>query len=485
MANARAPHWLTRAGNQRWLLPATAAAIIAVVIVAAPDPPCREASPCGPDAPGNLMLGLFAVLPVLHRVHLGFASAMVVVAPVALFAYDLSRPDGDVALWGYLLLAGLVAGYLRLAGFAALPATARPPRRADWRRPSASAVFVVIVLLGAALACVAFSVERQERADAQQRAAQVLSATVRSHYGSEEIELDLPGDRPSILVMVYDADDYPVGSTTRIAVDDRGLRQLLAEPYDASPWYALASMLATVGVGLGWRAVRPAEPARAATDRRWGTTGRRRPGQDSADQDGIWAILTSRSARQGWADLGRWEPGVFAVGVAGALIVGIIRREALLVGLLDVGCSDTGCQPTVLAALGWAIIGLPMLVIVTAYLLGDISRVTIWVCFAAVAVLTLGLTIMLAETDGLPDQGASDVGLPELELLHPGFGAALFALIVGSSLARFGTDRDGRLARLLRVDSDRLGPAGFTFLTIGGCQLLALLVALGWAALGG
>ncbi|WP_326554871.1 hypothetical protein [Micromonospora sp. NBC_01813] len=474
MADTQPLHWLLRPGNDRRLLPAVAAAILAVVIVAAPDVPCSEASPCGPDAPGNLVLGMFAVLPVLHGIQLGFASALAFVAPLALFAYDLSRPDEHFALWGYLLLVGLAAGY----GW--LTRAARRPSQAGWRRPAASAVFVVIMLIGGALACVAFSVERQERADAQQRAAQILSATVRSHFSSSEIELDLPGDRPAVLVEVYDAGDFPVGSTTRIAVDDRGLRQLVAEPYDASPWYALAAMLAIVGVGLGWRAVRTEPPAG-----RHSSPGRRRPDRHGTDQDGIWAILSSRSARRTWADLGRWEPAVFAVIIAGALIVGISRREALLVGLLDVGCSDTGCRPAVLAVLGWAIIGAPMLVIVTAYLLGDISRVTIWVCFTAVAVLTCGLTVMLAETDGSADQAAFDPANPELALLHPGFGAALFALVLGSSLARFGTDGDGRLARLLRVDSGRVGQAGFTFLTIGGCQVVALLAALGWVALAG
>lgn len=272
MANAHLLlHWLTRPGNDRRLLPAVAAAILAVVIVAAPDVPCSEAAPCGPDAPANLILGMFTVLPALHRIHLGFASALAVVAPVALFAYDLSRPDEDFALWGYLLLIGLAAGYARLAG------AARGPRWTGWRRPAASAVFLVVVLLGGALACVAFSVERQQRADAQQRAAQILSATVRSH-SSPEIELDLPGDRPSIRLLVHDDADYPVGSTTRIAVDNRGLRQLVAEPYDASPWFALASALVIVGVGLGWRAVRPAEPAGPTNDRRRGTPGRWPPG---------------------------------------------------------------------------------------------------------------------------------------------------------------------------------------------------------------
>ncbi|MFY1695121.1 hypothetical protein [Solwaraspora sp. WMMA2101] len=474
MSEARPLRRLLRPGNERWLLPATAAAIFAVVIAASPEVPCREASPCGPDPSANLLLGMLTVLPLLHWIQLEFASALAFAAPAALFAYDLSRPDEDAALWGYLLLVGLAAGY------AWLTRAARRPSQAGWRRPAPSAVFFVVVLIGAALACVAFSVERQERADAQQRAAQILAATVRSHVSSSEIELDLPGDRPSIFVEVYDADDFPVGSTTRIAVDDRGLRQLVAEPYDASPWYALAAMLAIVGVGLGWRAVRTEPPAG-----RHSSPGRRRPGRHGTDEDGIWAILSSRSARHAWADLGRWELVVFAALIVGALVVGIIRREALLVGLLDVGCSDTGCRPVVLAALGWAIIGVPMLVMVTAYLLGDVSRVTVRVCFAALAVLTCGLTVMLAETDGAADQASVDAVGPELELLHPGFGAALFALILGSSVARFGTDRDGPLARLLRVDSGRLGQPGFTFLAIGGCQIVALLVALGAVALAG
>ena len=77
-------------------------------------------------------------------------------------------------------------------------------------------------------------------------------------------------------------------------------------------------------------------------------------------------------------------------------------------------------------------------------------------------------------------------------LVRPGnerwlLGATVLAIpvVAISSLARFGTDRDGRLARLLRVDSDRIGQAGFTFLTIGGCQVVALLVVLGWIALDG
>jgi hypothetical protein len=43
-----------------------------------------------------------------------------------------------------------------------------------------------------------------------------------------------------------------------LAVDDRGLEQLLAEPYDATPWYALAVIVALIGVGFGVRFARTA-----------------------------------------------------------------------------------------------------------------------------------------------------------------------------------------------------------------------------------
>lgn len=112
---------------------------------------------------------------------------------------------------------------------------------------AAGCIVLARTVAAAGLACAAWSAARQAQADGQQRAAEIVTATVRSHPDWDTLDLAFPGGGADEIVSVYDAAVYPVGSTVRLAVDDRGLRQPLSEPYDASPWYALASVLPARG----------------------------------------------------------------------------------------------------------------------------------------------------------------------------------------------------------------------------------------------
>ena len=45
----------------------------------------------------------------------------------------------------------------------------------------------------------------------------------------------------------------PWAASCGLAVDDDGWRQPISEPYDATPWVALAGLVGLIGAGLLWR----------------------------------------------------------------------------------------------------------------------------------------------------------------------------------------------------------------------------------------
>ncbi|MFR9781032.1 hypothetical protein ACL02O_33990, partial [Micromonospora sp. MS34] len=255
-----------------WLVLVGGVLTFIVVTAAAPDRPCTETAPCAPDVGGSLLIGMLAILPFLGWVHVWFAAAAATTMSVALISYDLVNADEAFPLWvplvgvayagGCALLAGTVASRRRPAArrWHDLAEELPPPAPARFLRPPLPAAIASAALLAAGLAGAVWVAGRQAQADDRQRTAEIVAATVRSHPRWDALELALPADARTLtgtwsteIVDVYDADAYPVGSTVRIAVDDNGLRQLLAEPYDATPWYALVSVLVLLGAGFGWR----------------------------------------------------------------------------------------------------------------------------------------------------------------------------------------------------------------------------------------
>ncbi|MGI5147673.1 hypothetical protein ACQEVC_15065 [Plantactinospora sp. CA-294935] len=258
------PEWLVR--NRKAVALATGLALWAVFVVVIPVAPCTAAAPCGPDRVGNMIVGLVGSAPLLALVRLEFAAVATGTTLVTTLGYELTQAE-HLPPWFYLLLVAYAVGCGLLARRGGSPARYRSGLR-QWReraeravparpsrlpRPRLGPAVAAMVLLVAALALAGGSSLRQSQVDAQQRSGEVVTATVRSHPTWGVVELVFLDGRPVEVVSVADSADYPVGSTVRIALDDAGLRQLVSEPYDLTPWLALAVLLGATGLGLSWR----------------------------------------------------------------------------------------------------------------------------------------------------------------------------------------------------------------------------------------
>lgn len=160
--------------------------------------------------------------------------------------------------------------------------------------------------------------------------------------------------------------------------------------------------------------------------------------------------------------------------VLGAGMAGISLREQLLTALLDTLCADNGCNPVGMAAAGWGVVGMPILLAGTVYAFVRPGKLALWAFAVAVSLLAGGL--------GARQAAAFRDSHPELALLNPGFIAALAALFPGAMIARFippkSERRRARQARMRRAD-----PASLHFLVIVGCEIAVLVGVLIWVTL--
>ncbi|WP_422773309.1 hypothetical protein ACN28C_10510 [Plantactinospora sp. WMMC1484] len=257
------PGWLIR--YARWLAFFAGLALCLLLLIVAPATPCTAAAPCGPDPVGNLIFGMAGGIPLLALVRLEFAAAVTAAMVATTLGYELTQTE-HLPPWFHVLLVAYAVGCLllaRLAGVGAYRSELRlwhgregrsvPPPPARLPGPALVPAVAATTLLTAGLALTGWSVLRQAEVDEQQRRATIATATVRSHPSWSDVELDLGDGRPRFVVSVHSSAGYPVGSTIDVAVDDAGLRQLVSEPYDLTPWLALAAVLGLTGLGLGWR----------------------------------------------------------------------------------------------------------------------------------------------------------------------------------------------------------------------------------------
>jgi hypothetical protein len=241
-----------------WLVVAAGVADLVVLGFAAQSHRCTETSPCGPDVTGGVIVGLVTILPFLGFVHLWLAATCAATLAVVLAGYDLAYPSTASPLWAHLVTVAVAAVCVLVASWTPLRYTAPtwptelPPRPPGAVRAGRAVAYLGLGLIAAGLACGVWSTFRQAEADAQQQAARVIVATVVSHADEYTLKV-LRADGQSSTVDVLDVNDYPVGQALRLAVDDRGLRQPLSEPYDASLWWLLVMVLGVPGVGLVWR----------------------------------------------------------------------------------------------------------------------------------------------------------------------------------------------------------------------------------------
>ena len=266
-ADARDLRLLARPPWQRrlvaWSLPG-ATLVLAVVHTAAVElPVCTAATPCRPDVAGSVFVGLlFASAAcgfILPRLAPWLAATFLAAEVVAERVLRVSQPS---PVWAYVIdaayvgLCVVIAGVnrerrptARAAQWLAGVRRERPPAPtgADLPRPGRRWRWSAVILLGLGAAVLAWGWSAQQRADAQQHTADRTSAEVTSIPDELSIVVAIPGGE-AVTIDVLDVHQYAVGERIDLYVDDEGLRQPVAEPYDASGWHLLGVFLVACGV---------------------------------------------------------------------------------------------------------------------------------------------------------------------------------------------------------------------------------------------
>jgi hypothetical protein len=259
------PYWQRRLLG--WALPVAAAVLIGLHANAAPDPVCTPQDPCRPDALGSVMIGLLFAAAVAGFILPGLAAPLGAGFMITLIlAERVLHTEPASPVWLYLVDAGFVGLCVLVAAVSrdrrptdralhwlVAVRRERPPPVHDLPRPGRRERFVAQILLVVALACLAWSWFSQRDADAQQQAASRTVAEVVAHPDDGTVQVRLGAETTEVNVL--DPDNYPVGSRMDLYVDDRGLRQPVAEPYDATGWVLLAVWLGAMAAQFWIRGV--------------------------------------------------------------------------------------------------------------------------------------------------------------------------------------------------------------------------------------
>ena len=250
-----------------WTLPVAASVVTGLHIWAVGTSVCTVRDPCRPDLLGSVAFALLfaAALSglVFPRLATWFASGFVACLVVS---ERLLRPTLVSPAWLYVVDAGLVGLCVLLARvdrhrpptdvarqWLAGVRRERPPAVDLPRRPGRLWRGAGWVLASAAAAGLVWGWYAQQRTDARQRVATRVAADVTAHIDQFTVEVHLPSE--TVRIGVLEAANYPVGERMELYVDDRGLRQPVSEPYDATPWTFLGVFLAGVAFALRLRGV--------------------------------------------------------------------------------------------------------------------------------------------------------------------------------------------------------------------------------------
>jgi hypothetical protein len=260
LATPRQPAWLRRLLVWSPLL--AAALVLTVDATTAPDPVCTDATPCAADPFGSVVLGLFIASAVVGLVHAGTAAGLALAFATAEFGYDAVHPETASTWWVHALMIGYIALCLAVAralrprhgydvAFDWLARTSYDTPPGPRRLPGTDrrTLLLVAAALAAALLFLAWSVDRQTRADAQQAAAQPVVAEVVGHIDQYTLRVRLP-DGQRVPLPVLNTAEHPVGGRIAVRVDAAGLRQPVSEPYDASGWLLISVVLAGLAIAV-------------------------------------------------------------------------------------------------------------------------------------------------------------------------------------------------------------------------------------------
>ncbi|WP_027343540.1 hypothetical protein [Hamadaea tsunoensis] len=249
-----------RAHVLRWAIFFVGCAATVITVNAQPDVPCTEARPCGPEPVNVIALGLF----VGSWLILGWSTPRLAALAAAVVAvagplWDQFHPAdaslvAELSLIAYALVTILLA-WLRTRRSPSpaerefadrtprgnLTAVRLTPRRGRIR----IGLGLALLLVGAAVSTA--GVLRQSTMDARQAAARTESAAITA---VDATGYTVTVADPTRVIDVVSPASYRVGGEIRLRVDDGGLAQPLAEPYDATPWQLLAVLLALGALAL-------------------------------------------------------------------------------------------------------------------------------------------------------------------------------------------------------------------------------------------
>jgi hypothetical protein len=251
-------------------------------------PTCTAASPCSPDPGSKAVYTAMAAVMVLAFVQRRLAAIVSVASAAGLIYYNQLHPATAAKTFATVIVVGAAVWSL---AWAELSRPRRPP--AGWKPDQEKApdpqipvrtlpigALIGIVLVGLGVGAVFYGQSRQASVEAQTRAAQLVNVKVVGHPGTFTIWVDYPpGVRAPIVVKSTRA--YPFNAIVRVYVDDHGLRQLVAEPYDGSFFWTWAVGLGLAGIGLFWFSLERVVPRRRLLGRPQPATAvyiRRRPG---------------------------------------------------------------------------------------------------------------------------------------------------------------------------------------------------------------
>jgi hypothetical protein len=232
-------------------------------------PVCTAATPCIPDPGQKAVYVAMSAVIVLAFVQRRLAALTAVGAAAGLLYYNHVHPAlaptqfatltvVAVALWS-VIWAELTSPRRAPGGWKPKQQSVPAPKLPMRTVPIGAAVGLVLIVLGVGAAF--YGHARQASVEAQVRSAKVVSVRVTGKPGTFSIRVAYPPGQNSEIT-VKSTRPYPVSSNTLIAVDDAGLRQPVAEPYDGSFFWAWAVGLALGGIGLIWFSLERIMPRR-------------------------------------------------------------------------------------------------------------------------------------------------------------------------------------------------------------------------------
>jgi hypothetical protein len=221
---------------------------------------CTPTNPCDPRQFGTTIFALLVAAIVAAPIS-ATATAALSAAAAAAWLAGLGLAQLSPPAW----LTALAVGYAAVSCWFGLRPMPKPssllgaPRGEERvpvalgpRRPWIGGSVVAILVAGCTV-LLAWTLRHQSDVDAQERAASVVVASVVSHNSDEDtVTVRLPDDRLSTVHSVS-PEAFPAGVTTSVYLDEHGLAELTANPYDISGLLFLAVTVACLALAYGLR----------------------------------------------------------------------------------------------------------------------------------------------------------------------------------------------------------------------------------------